>query len=240
MIESKSATPYEFCRELNMRVLDIAPNEENWYYTTVVDKDTFMTWLTQRTVKPNSMPRKTEEFLEYRMYGLVPYNISPIQAAIQYGHAVVEYQQNCRGMGRPEKLYNIWATEHKTFIILNGGTTNEDKNDKFYGTLQQHRDMLVEAGVLLAEFREPDLNNTLTAITFLVDERVFDRETYPDFVDMPYPWAHKGRNYTPTDAEMDKWEAENSKNRDAWVEKIGGKTNDFLRSHLRTLRLANN
>ena len=31
--------------------------------------------------------------LELRMYGLVPYNISPIQQAIQYGHAVVEYGQ---------------------------------------------------------------------------------------------------------------------------------------------------
>jgi len=26
-----------------------------------------------------------------RMYGLVPYNISPIQQGIQFGHAVVEY-----------------------------------------------------------------------------------------------------------------------------------------------------
>ena len=29
--------------------------------------------------------------LEYRMYGLVPYNLSPIQQGIQFGHAVVEY-----------------------------------------------------------------------------------------------------------------------------------------------------
>ena len=31
--------------------------------------------------------------LELRMYGFVPYNISPIQQAIQFGHAVVEYGQ---------------------------------------------------------------------------------------------------------------------------------------------------
>jgi hypothetical protein len=239
MEEITKGTAYEWCKYLNMRVLDLAPDEETWYYETEIEKTAFLEWLGGKTVKPNSMPRKTEMYMEYRMYGLVPYNISPIQAGIQYGHAVVEYQQNCRGMGRPEKLYNKWATEDKTFIILNGGTTNEDKSHKFYGSLQQHRDALVEAGVLLAEFKEPDLNNTLTAIVFLVDERVFDRETYPDYVDVPYPWKDK-RGYKPTDAEMDKWEAENSKNRDAWVEKIGGKTNDFLRSHLRSLRLANN
>ena len=32
-----------------------------------------------------------ENKLELRMYGFVPYNISEIQKAIQFGHAVVEY-----------------------------------------------------------------------------------------------------------------------------------------------------
>ena len=32
--------------------------------------------------------------LEYRMMVLVPYNISPIQQGIQFGHAVVEYMLN--------------------------------------------------------------------------------------------------------------------------------------------------
>lgn len=34
------------------------------------------------------------EKLKYRMYGLVPYNISPIQQGIQFGHGVVEYMMN--------------------------------------------------------------------------------------------------------------------------------------------------
>ena len=29
--------------------------------------------------------------LEWRMYGMVPYNISEIQKGIQFGHAVVEF-----------------------------------------------------------------------------------------------------------------------------------------------------
>ena len=33
---------------------------------------------------------KPEE-LEWRMYGIVPYNISDIQKGIQFGHAVQEY-----------------------------------------------------------------------------------------------------------------------------------------------------
>ena len=52
----------------------------------------------------------------YRMMGLVPYNISPIQQGIQFGHAVVEY--GLESGNTPE--YQKWAKEDKTFIILNG------------------------------------------------------------------------------------------------------------------------
>ena len=56
----------------------------------------------------------------YRMYGLVPYNISPIQQAIQFGHAVVEYANEYFH----DHDYQSWSHDDKTFIILNGGTTN--------------------------------------------------------------------------------------------------------------------
>ena len=72
---------------------------------------------------------------ELRMYGLVPYNISPIQQAIQFGHAVVEYGQKMQSykhgtLSRVDHYkslsqnYDCWADNWKTFIILNGGTTN--------------------------------------------------------------------------------------------------------------------
>ena len=57
--------------------------------------------------------------LELRMYGLVPYNISPIQQAIQFGHAVVEYGQKVKGHNYEQAsvIYNDWANNWKTFII---------------------------------------------------------------------------------------------------------------------------
>ena len=105
---------------------------------------------------------------------------------------------------------------------------------------KQYRDQLEVNNILFSEFYEPDLNNALTSVNLLADERVFDRELYPDYVDMPYPWKDKGRGYKPSDKEMDKWEVENMKNRAKWVEKIGGEKNDFLRTFLRAFRLANN
>lgn len=112
--------------------------------------------------------------LEYRMYGLVPYNISPIQQGIQFGHAVVEYGRKKNKV----KGYDKWSKKDKTFIILNGGTTN--LNSYSLGTLNKHRETLLKNNVHIECFYEPDLGDQLTAVVFLVDERVFNKEKYPD------------------------------------------------------------
>jgi hypothetical protein len=120
-----------------------------------------------------------KEKLELRMYGLVPYNLSPIQQGIQFGHAVVEYGLNHFG----ENDYRDWANNHKTFIILNGGTTNnsiDEETGNPKGTLNQHAVNLRDMGIHFCTFHEPDLGDQLTAVVFLVDEYVFNREKYPD------------------------------------------------------------
>jgi hypothetical protein len=114
------------------------------------------------------------------MYGLVPYNLSPIQQGIQFGHAVVEY-----GLEFGTTLaYQKWAREDKTFIILNGGTTNTRFNLEDglpFGSLNNHLLTLVSNNTQVATFHEPDLGDQLTAVVFLVDDRVFDKVTWPDF-----------------------------------------------------------
>lgn len=120
--------------------------------------------------------------LEWRMYGFVPYNISDIQKGIQFGHAVVEYANE----HSKTEAYKKWSKFDKTFIILNGGTTNKafSLNDNLpKGSLNQIELKLLSAvpEMPVARFEEPDLGDQLTAICFLVDERVWDREKYPDF-----------------------------------------------------------
>lgn len=113
----------------------------------------------------------------YRMYGLVPYNLSPIQQGIQFGHAVVEYGLKYFDT----KEYKEWANECKTFIILNGGTTNN--SEEYKGSLNKHADKIWELEVPSARFHEPDLGNQLTAVVFLVPEQVYNKALYPDFED---------------------------------------------------------
>jgi len=120
----------------------------------------------------------------YRMYGFVPYNISPIQQGIQFGHAVQEYNNlmgslNTGIKATEQSAFDTWKKYDKTFIILNGGTTNS--NPERFGTLNKLLVELTDAGILCASFREPDLGDQLTAFVFIVDDRAFDREAWPDY-----------------------------------------------------------
>ena len=66
---------------------------------------------------------------KYRMYGFVPYQLSGIQSGIQFGHAVVEYANEFGNT----PAYQKWSKFDKTFIVLDGGTTNNNVNN--LGTL---------------------------------------------------------------------------------------------------------
>jgi hypothetical protein len=164
----------------------------------------------------------------FRMYGLVPRNIGEIDKGIQFGHALQEYN-NMLGEtygGRPGPTYdeigddfNTWRLEDKTFIILNGGTSM---------TMEEHITTLKDAGIHIGVFREPDLNNMVTGIVFLVPEQVYKKEGYPDFNDTlimdPY------RQLTDEDYRNKRYRE--------WVSMIGGKKKVFLREFTSQFRLA--
>lgn len=231
-------TGYDWCLSGNMRILDVMSWDtdmmscEASYYTEKITSEEFLRRIGLCKVKANSTPRKTDMYLEYRMYGIVPYNLSPIQQGIQFGHAVVEYGQTVKGLPNLEKIYDKWAKQDKTFIILNGGTTNNNPNK--LGSLNKHTETLSMNGIRFASFYEPDLGDQLTAFVFLVDERVYNRELYPDFVKEVLPWGR----HKPSDKQLLELEEKNTKNYEHWVDKIGGKQNAFLREYLRPLRLA--
>ena len=173
--------------------------------------------------------------LELRMYGLVPYNISPIQQGIQFGHAVVDYGQKMKYLGEHNQSlntqYNDWADNWKTFIILNGGTTNNKIVDgKYLGSLNNHKETLDKIGVFNVGFNETDLGDQLTSVVFIVDERVFNKEKYPHFEFKVKSQSDLNNPQFVDDSEKQEWTL--------WVQSIGGWKNLELRNFLQNFRLA--
>ena len=247
-------TGFDWCVEYNIRPLTLegfGDNEfaEHSFFEYKITRSDFLDAISNCVVKPNSRPRKSAEYLEHRMYGLVPYNISSIQSAIQYGHAVQEFNNlMLDGISTTQSVeidksliienriaFNKWRKKDKTFIVLNGGTTNENFDDRWYGSMQKNRDLLYNNNILFAEFYEPDLNNTLTAIVFLVDERVYDKVTYPNFEKETLPYSKR----KPSEKQLKELEERNAENYEKWVEKMGGQKNVFLREFLSGFKLAN-
>lgn len=186
----------------------------------------------------------SDERLEYRMYFFVPYNISDIQKGIQAGHAALRYALK---FGRGDENAVVWDFIHndETFIILNGGTTNDKFNnvlEKPVGTINQTAKKLMDNKISYTVFREPDLNNAVSAICFLADERVWDFEKYPDWLgghtSMPYADVDQKDGEVTLGEPIETDESGLTYNQ--WVERIGGGKNLFLRNlvHPKNAKLA--
>ena len=152
--------------------------------------------------------------MEKRMYFFVPYQLTGIQQGIQCGHAVEQYAQNYKN--DPE--YMDYVKNHRTWIVLNGGTTNSNLHN--LGSLNHILIDLRGAQIKHGYFHEPDLNNSLTAVCFLCDERVYDFVKYPDYIELS-----EGSDLGDIDYED-------------WLVQMGGDETLFLRELIRGKRLA--
>lgn len=104
--------------------------------------------------------------IKTRMYAVSMRHLSSMQKGIQSNHAIIEYS-NAYGSNME---YKRWSRIHKVDIFLEINTSDELTYliDTLKGLQHRHR-----------EFREPDLYNIVTAVAFIVDERVWDIEKYP-------------------------------------------------------------
>jgi hypothetical protein len=186
---------------------------------------------------------KEEIILRKKAYFFVPYNISAAQIGIQAGHALGRYALK---YGKNDLNHVIWdfLENHETWIVLDGGTTNEDRDFEGIaaGTMNQIGDQLLENDIEFSYFIEPDLNHALSALCFIADERVFDRELYPDFINY---FIDNYRTSAPAQEivairmlsyeQLKEYAPERYKE---WVRLIGGVKNVFLRDLIKDKHLA--
>jgi hypothetical protein len=190
------------------------------------------------------MMTEEKKELEYKMYYFVPYNISPMQQGIQHKHAADEFLLTY-GRHNPDHIVWEYMEKHKTTIVLNGGTTNnrfELGTGTPVGTLNQIVEQLQQNAIEYGYFQEPDLNDALTAVCFLADERVWNYEDYPDFLN----WIIQNYLYDePTQRLIElrlrsmlelTWTFPEYYKE--WVVVIGGEKNVFLRELIRGKKLA--
>jgi len=183
-----------------------------------------------------------ENKLEFRMYFFVVSSLKGISQGIMCGHTALEYALK---YGQTKEFIDF-ATNWKTWIILNGGTTNEqrDFDGIAEGTLNQIGDQLLENEILFSYFKEPDLNNALTALCFIADERVFNKKDYPDFIEylierIPMESSRASVELVllktmKNDAIIKKYPEYYKE----WIQLIGGIKNVFLRELLKDKILA--
>ena len=167
--------------------------------------------------------------MEKRMYFLVHRSLSAMQKGIQAGHAALEYSLNNR---IDTEMWDFIKND-KTWIVLDGGVNNDLKIHEEY--------IKNECKTKISSFEEPDLNNCKTALCFIVDERVFNRELYPnfpDFIASLYPNATDMKIYTAYKLHPEDVINAYSKEYNVWVEKMGGEGNVKLREYLSQFKLA--
>lgn len=155
------------------------------------------------------------------MYVLVLRQLNGINKGIQAAHCCLEYANS---FGNTED-YKSYFNNDKTLIVLDGGTSSD---------LKEIARKLVENEINFETFNEPDINDTMTAVCFLADERVFDNENYPDYE----AWLSQNNipmiviNTNPPIIQEDK------SSKDAWLSLIGGVKNQVLREVIKHKRLS--
>jgi hypothetical protein len=185
--------------------------------------------------------------LELRMYFFTIYQLTGIQAGIQCGHVALEYAYKYG----ETSLFKEFIEKYKTWIILNGGTTSS--NPQFYGTMQETLSLIFvfneqhpEDKINYSIFKEPDLNDAMTAFCFICDERIWNYKDYPDFVDymvnvIECDTKHFLANYdfisikTKSKEELQEMYPEQY---NIWFNKMGGEANIFLRELIKGKKLA--
>ena len=182
-----------------------------------------------------------EKQLGLRMYFLVTSSLMGILKGVACGHAALEYALR---FGQTE-LFIDFATNWKTWIILDGGTTNDRREFDMValGSLNQIADSLQDNDIQFAYFQEPDLNDALTAVCFIADERVFNKKDYPDFkefiIEKLKDIGGKSSDFllirtTPIDDVKEEYDDQYKE----WIRLIGGKKNEFLRDLIKDKKLA--
>lgn len=107
---------------------------------------------------------------KWRMYCLVLKQLSSIDKGIQCAHACTEYTN----LYQDTDEFQEFIKESKTLIMLNGGNYND---------MMGIKKILEGRNINYSIFYEEDLNNLITSICFLAEDKIWDKNNYLKYED---------------------------------------------------------
>lgn len=150
----------------------------------------------------------------FRMYFLILRHLSGVNKAVQSSHSSFEYSLKYIN----NEDFIKYAANDKTIIMLDGGTHQD---------MVESQKILEENGINHAYFLEPDINNSMTSICFLVEDSIYDREKFKTYEDF-YDEYLENYGYIREDINL----------YDKWIESIGGKQNEFIHNLIKNKKLS--
>jgi len=168
-----------------------------------------------------------EKKLTYRTYEIVLRQLNGINKGVQAEHSCKRYMWKYRNDAETALLFDPECPDNETTIMVDGGTHQE---------MVEIQRQLEEAGIKHAYFNEPDLNDCLTAITVIADERVWDRRYFQRFEDFENYFETYIESEIQTD--LDGVELIGKPDYNEWLIHIGGEKNAKLIEILNGKRLS--
>ena len=110
-----------------------------------------------------------------RGYFLTNMYLSPIQCGIQAAHCMhdmfVTYNRNQNmGYSFATELLWTWAKDHKTMIVLNGGTSDDLR--EVFDFMMKNED--IHQDYPFEQFREPGIDGGLTCVGVVLNQRMIE------------------------------------------------------------------
>lgn len=170
-----------------------------------------------------------EKELELKMCFFVLNQLNDLEKGIQCGKSALRY---VRKYATENPIVWEFVDMHEKWEILECPSTNDeyDYDNIVIGDLNKIGESLYANGVDFSIFRDTNLNNSLTSICFIVDERVFNKEDYPDFENylmdkISYVTTKEFIDSQPLKELKESFHVEYKE----WIRLIGGIKNEFLR-----------
>ena len=191
------------------------------------------------------------EDIKCAMYALIMNGIHPKIAPKHLGFALQSFnnkmfdtaEEIARGLDLTHYEYYTYGgfkqwRKDKIFTLLNATSTNISLNTTDQlpnGNLNDYLLQLTDHNIETGTYYFSEIGDQLTCIVFLVDERVFNKDKYPDFDKFLMQFQDIIDNYAK-DRTFSSIVEEITKFRSTvyldWVKSIGGVRNEFLRSFL--------